>query len=157
MEGPVAASSAGAGRSPVRPPAWGLAGVTLVTLAMGLAVVGSLLALQQAQAVTTRLVNQTQLRARQIHSAASSQIQMQSSAALWDVGRLLCLRRDVLVDGEIRWEWLPSVPTWFDGVFVWDGRSFRVLRSFSGIHAGAAGTIHPRNGRSRLAGDGIDG
>jgi signal transduction histidine kinase len=101
--------------------AWRIAGFWMVVLALGLAAVGVVLAIQQARSLTSRLTAPAEAEARLIADKALSRFNEELPSALDAVAEHI--RR---YGGE---PWTPprEFPGWVDGIFSWDGENLRVL------------------------------
>lgn len=95
--------------------AWPIVGLILVVLAFALAVVGTALALQQAEAVNTRLTVHAKLRAGQIARTAADLFHLQINWALRSASDQWLAR------GAFAWREPPDFPTWVDAIYAWDG------------------------------------
>ncbi len=104
-----------------RPVTWGLAGVSMVTLAVALAVVGIALALQQAQSVGIRLLGQSQLLARQIAHAAEHNYEWAERITLGETARRYC------ENTEENWRASWALPPWIDGLYVYHEPAIETL------------------------------
>ena len=89
----------------------------MVVVAIGLAVLGMALALQQIRLATHFLEAQAQRRAVQIVNDASSRFEQERSAALQAVAE------KIRTDPDGPWQPPMDWPAWNDGLFIWDGSS----------------------------------
>ena len=74
---------------------WGIVGVSMVTLAVGLAVIGIVMAFQQAHSVASTSLDELQLRARFIALTASEQVHNKIQLALREFAKQSCEFRSV--------------------------------------------------------------
>jgi signal transduction histidine kinase len=93
----------------------------MVTLAIGLAVLGMALALHQIRLATHYLEAQAQRRAVQIASDARGRFDQERSSALQAVADKFHS------DPDSPWQPPPNWPGWIDGLFLWDGLSLTTL------------------------------
>ena len=100
---------------------WRLAAVSTAVVAIGLAGIGIALALQQAQALTVRLMSNAELRARQIAATATYQFSNQQARLLE-----MITARECADAYPVRPETSP-LPAWVDGVYVWNEATLRVV------------------------------
>lgn len=108
--------------------AWPVIGWTLVVAAFGLAAGGIALALQQAEALSTRLTVHAQARAGQIAKTAADLFHYQLNAALRGAAERVRLQPD------LPWTHSPDWPSWIVDLYTWDGQRLIVLtRTSSGI------------------------
>ncbi len=100
---------------------WRIAGLWMVVLALGLAVVGAILAVEQARTFANQLMAQAASGASRIADAAREQYNEQLADALGKViGR-------VRGGAEMPWGPTDKLPTWIDGLFYWNGQSAEVI------------------------------
>ena len=100
---------------------WRIAGLWMVVLAVGLALVGVVLAIFQARSFTQSLIAQTQAQAQQLADRASDLFERQLVDGLGLFARPMPLR------GRPASELGSLLPSWFDGVYAWDGRDLSVV------------------------------
>ena len=100
---------------------WRTAGLWIVILALGLAVFGIILALQQAQSLSNDLLAQAELRARSIAVTARELFLQRLDAALGLVAN------DMRMAVEEVWEPQVPLPSWIDGLYYWDGTELVTL------------------------------
>ena len=105
---------------------WRIAGLWMVALALGLAVAGVVLALQQTRSLTFRLMAPAEAQAVRIADTALEQFNERLSAGL----RAAAHR---LREGSDRpWELPGEFPTWLDGLFAWNGHNLSLAVPPSG-------------------------
>ncbi len=104
-----------------------MAGVWTVVLAVALGVAGLALAVQQARALSAAVMSEAEARVRNTATAIDAAFDRQL--------RTLFNRVAVHVRTNGLVEWTPGAfsPSWFDGVYAWDGRAFAILRPASMI------------------------
>ncbi len=107
---------------------WRIAGLWMVVLALGLAMIGMFLALQQARSFTARLMAQAEALAARVAADARSQLDAELKVALTEVLDGLQMRR-VGQESSFTLPWQPPdrLPGWIDGLFLWDNQTVRVL------------------------------
>jgi len=104
-----------------RPLTAGVAGLAMVVLAIGLAVVGNILAFEQVRSVTTRLMTEATARAGQVAATANEQFPQRLASAL----RMVAVH--VRRRPNKAWEPPPRFPAWIDKLYVWNGNELRGL------------------------------
>jgi len=109
---------------------WRTAGLWMVVLALGLAVFGIVLALQQAQSLTNRMMAQAELRARSIAVTVRDLFFEQLDASLGRVANDACLPSDA------RRRRTDAMPRWIDGIYRWDGSRLTTWREPAVAQAG---------------------
>lgn len=105
---------------------WRRAGLWMVVLAVGLALLGMVFALQQIRVLEHILRRQTQNRALQIANDASNTFNREVERAFQAVAN--SCQAD---DGE-SWQKPPDWPVWIDGLYQWNGRELKTLDPQSG-------------------------
>ena len=100
---------------------WRRAGLGMVVLAVGLALLGMVFALQQIRVLEHILRRQTQNRALQIANDASNTFNREVEKALLAVANL-----SQVGHGE-SWEKPGDWPVWIDGLYRWNGRELETL------------------------------
>ncbi len=101
---------------------WRLAGVWLVILALGLAVLGIIFSVQQASALTHRLMAQAETLAHLIAEQAEQALSQQIRGAVRDIRAEL--------EGPIEARAVGfALPSWIDGVYLHSLREWRVIRA----------------------------
>ena len=105
---------------------WRIAGLWMVVLALGLALIGMFLALQQTRSFTVRLMAQAEALAAHVAADARNRLDAELKALL---GAILMERHGP--SGRLR-QPPTALPGWIDGVFLWDGQSVRVLVASAG-------------------------
>jgi len=104
-----------------RLPIWRTAGLSLVLLAITLAAISLVLALLHAQRLTTQLIQQAQPQTRQLADTILSLFVEQAKSGL----RWVSDETRIPTDHP---PWLHGeLPTWMDGLYVWDGTVLTVL------------------------------
>lgn len=105
---------------------WRIAGLWMVALALGLAVVGIVLALEQTRSLTFRLMAPAEAQAVRIANSALEQFNDRLSAGLR-------MAADHVREGsDLPWEPSSEFPTWLDGLFTWNGRNLSLIATSSG-------------------------
>jgi len=97
----------------------------MVVLAVGLAVIGVFLAIQQAWSFTHRLMSQAEAQASRIADKAREQFNQQ----LFDT--LAAVSEHVRKGMDQPWEPSRDLPLWLDGILLWDGQAVQVLTTRS--------------------------
>ncbi len=114
-------------RTPRQQLVWRIAAQWLVVLALGLGVVGVILALLQTRSLAVRLMAPTEAQARHIAEVSLRQFEKELANGL-----------DV-VAGHLRsrpgrpWQPPTGFPTWLDGLYAWDGNALEVIQSPPGL------------------------
>ena len=108
-------------RPPLRELTWRVAGVWTVIVALGLAIVGLILAVQQARSLSISIMNQAELRARELAKDTNAEFEGRLTGALERVARQRRLR------AFANWYKPSSWPSWIDGLYVQDDRTFTAL------------------------------
>lgn len=93
----------------------------MVVLALGLAVIGIYLALQQSRSFTHQLMALAQVHATDIAEQARSVFDRKLIDTLKEVELHCCDRRDQA------WRKSKNIPVWIDGFYVWNGITLDVL------------------------------
>ncbi len=106
-----------------RPLTTGVAGFAMILLAIGLAVVGGILAFDQVRSVTIRLMTEATARAGQVASMANEQFPQRLASGLRMVADHVRRKPEKL------WVPPPSFPIWIDRLYVWNGQDLRTLNS----------------------------
>lgn len=96
---------------------WRTAGMWMVVLALGLAVFGIVLALQQAQSLTNRMMEEAELRARSIAITARELFFLKLDASLGRVAN-----NAQTISGE-QFREAGILPDWIDGIYLWNGKT----------------------------------
>ncbi len=117
---------------------WRIAALWMVVLALGLALVGIILALQQARSLSVRLMAPAEAYARGIADRALKQFEREVSAGLFAVTEHLTTA------AERPWKRPSSLPTWFDGLFVWTGSRLDIIAPPSAELDGLLGVVETR-------------
>jgi signal transduction histidine kinase len=104
----------------------------MVVLAVGLAAVGCVLALQQVQSLNQRLLIDARDRARRIAEDARVAFERQASASLHRVAEQR--RRQPAAPWDRPADW----PSWIDGLYEWNGRDLTELMPASQYPLGVA-------------------
>lgn len=97
------------------------AALWLVVLALGLAVIGMVIALQQSRSMTLRLMAPAEALADRFARQALDQFDRRLAAGLDVVETHVCTAV------PRPWDPPPAFPAWLDGLFVWDGRELTVV------------------------------
>lgn len=116
-----------------------IAGQWMVTFAIGLAVVGIVLAIRQATSFTERLMVEAQSQAGQVAERVRDQFQREITYGLWStVGQVRRLESgSPLQLGE-------EFPQWLDGLYVWRNRKLAVVRADSSMDAAIHHVLNSR-------------
>lgn len=93
----------------------------MVVLALGLAVIGIVIALQQARSLAVRLMAPAEAQAHHIAETALKRFDKQLLAAVSAVAS------HVQTDAERPWTPPAVFPTWVDGLFSWNGQELGVI------------------------------
>ena len=104
---------------------WRVAALWMVVLALGLAVTGIVIALQQARSLAVRLMAPAEAQAHHIAGTALKQFDKQLLAAVSAVAS------HVQTNADQRWTPPAVFPTWVDGLFLWNGRELGVIEPSS--------------------------
>ncbi len=104
---------------------WRIAGLWMVVLAFGLALIGILHALHQARSLTYRLMAPAEAQAARIAETALEQFDRQVSTGLGTLAEHL--RRD---PGR-PWATPREFPSWLDGLFAWNGHRLDIIAAYS--------------------------
>lgn len=118
---------------------WPIIGLTLIVLAFGLAGAGIALALQQAEALNTRLQVHAKVRAGQIARTAADLFRHQLDSALRGVAE----RQRLAPDRP--WITPPDWPEWIDALYINESGVLRLLMTASGKHSSAEQTVQIRS------------
>lgn len=94
---------------------WRIAGLWMVVLALGFAVIGIYFALQLAQSFTHKLMVRAQIDAADFASSTNSAFNRELTDAMAEVEHHCCSVQDK------PWRKSQIIPTWIDGLYVWDG------------------------------------
>ena len=109
-----------------------IAGLWMVVLAVGLALVGVVLAIFQARSFTQGLIAQSQAQAQQLADRASDLFERQLADGLGLFARPMPLRGRPASDlGAL-------LPSWFEGVYAWDGHDLSVVAAPAASTPGTA-------------------
>jgi len=100
---------------------WRLAGLWAVVLALGLASVGMIYALQQVRVLTTRLQAQAETQATFVAERVRGQFEQELVGAFRAAVQCSAEGASVTCDALI------TAPSWMNGVFAWDGQDLEVL------------------------------
>ncbi len=109
----------------IKPGTWLLArriaGLWMVVLAIGLALIGVVLAIYQARSFTLSLMAQTQAQTEHLAEQANRDFEQQLRRGL------LQLARHVRGGPDRIWDAGESFPAWFDGLYAWDGEQISII------------------------------
>ena len=94
-----------------------VAGFWMVVFALGLAIAGMILALQQARSITIRLMSEAEAQAARAASDARDRFDRDLNSFLQRIGDSL------RTHGQPRLLVPEELPVWISGLFVWDGNS----------------------------------
>ncbi len=100
---------------------WRVARLWLVVLALGMAAIGILFALQQAKSFTQRIRQEAEAQAARVAQDARGRFDQQLQAFMKQAARAVAQGR---ID---TWLATSRMPGWADGVFTWDGAHLLVL------------------------------
>lgn len=100
---------------------WRNAALWMVVLALGLAVIGIVVALQQARSLSVRLMAPAEAQARHIADTALNQFEKHLSAAMSAV------KVHLQEDAGGAWKPPAAFPNWLDGLFEWNGSRLKVI------------------------------
>lgn len=110
-------------RTPRQQLAWRIAAQWLVVLALGLGVVGMILALLQTRSLAVRLMAPAEAQARHIAEMSLRQFERELANGLDVLASYLRSRPGP------PWQTPTGFPTWLDGLYAWDGTALQVIQS----------------------------
>jgi len=112
-----------------------VAAFSMIVLAIGLAIVGNILAIEQVRSVTTRLMTEATVRAGQVAAQANQEFPRQIASAL----RVVADHMRRCPKG--RWEPPPHFPNWIDAVYAWNGRKLHEIHAREANNPEVAGAV----------------